>query len=407
MDALVREQADAEVSSSASSGGLPRYLVAAVLVRLADAGAQVALVLLALDRTHSAGIGGALVAALLIPHVVAAPAVGWLTDRARRPRLVLMGAALIFASALAAVAVLLGRVPLIVVLAILFLGGCCGPALTGGLTSQLSSLVSECRLPRAYGADSLTYNVSGIAGPALAGTLAGVVNPVAASVMMAIIAAGGGLVLALSPIPVRSRAGDAARKLPSLTAGVRAILSDRVLGTVTAASSLGQLGPGALAIVAAVLAFSHGRPAATGWLLTCVALGGLIGSLWWTWRPVAPARAPRTVMFALLGVGAPLAAAAATSESLILTAALFALSGVFLGPFTGALFTTRQDHAPADAQAQVFTISAGLKTSTAAAGAALGGAIAHLPIESQLLIVGISPLLAGMLGAIGLRTSLD
>ncbi|GIF05504.1 MFS transporter [Actinoplanes siamensis] len=55
---------------------LARYLVAAVSVRLADEGARVAIVLLALERAHDAALGGLLVAALMVPHVLAGPLVG-------------------------------------------------------------------------------------------------------------------------------------------------------------------------------------------------------------------------------------------------------------------------------------------------------------------------------------------
>src|SRR2546429_7760883 len=48
---------------------LGRYLVVAVLVRLADEGSRVAVVLLALARTSSAAFGGALIAAEMVPHV--------------------------------------------------------------------------------------------------------------------------------------------------------------------------------------------------------------------------------------------------------------------------------------------------------------------------------------------------
>jgi hypothetical protein len=64
--------------------GLGRHVAVAVLVRLADAGARVAFVLLALARTSSPAFGGELVAAVMVPHVVAAPAVGGLADRVRR-----------------------------------------------------------------------------------------------------------------------------------------------------------------------------------------------------------------------------------------------------------------------------------------------------------------------------------
>ena len=383
--------------------GFQRYLITAVLIRLADEGARVALVLLALERTNSAAVGGLLVAVLLVPQVVAAPAIGLLTDRASQPRWVLTISVAGFAASMATVAFLLGRVPLPVVVVILLVGGCCGPSLTGGLTSQLPRLVPESSLPRAFGADSLTYNVSGIAGPAVAAVIAGAAGAVPATVALAGTAAAGALVLATVPIPPQDRPVEEGRL--QLTAGFRALLADRVLGTVTASSSLGQLGLGALPIVAAVLASRQHQPAATGWLMTAVAIGALIGSLLWTWRPVQPAWMPMTVMIALIGTAVPLAVAALTTSSLPLTAVLFGLSGISVGPFTGAMFTTRKLYAPDEVQAQVFTISAGLRLTMAAAGATIGGALAGLPSPTLLIFIAVAPLLAGGVGALMLRKS--
>jgi hypothetical protein len=53
--------------------GLKRYLIIVVLVRLADEGARIALLLLALERTDSAAVGGLPIAVLLVPQVIAAP----------------------------------------------------------------------------------------------------------------------------------------------------------------------------------------------------------------------------------------------------------------------------------------------------------------------------------------------
>jgi hypothetical protein len=67
--------AKAQISQARSRterAGLRRYLGAAVLIRLADEGARVALVLLALKRLNNAAVGGLLVPTLLIPPVVAA-----------------------------------------------------------------------------------------------------------------------------------------------------------------------------------------------------------------------------------------------------------------------------------------------------------------------------------------------
>jgi MFS family permease len=203
------------------------------------------------------------------------------------------------------------------------------------------------------------------------------------------------------PIPLQRRSPDQQR--PPLTGGFRALLTDLVLGAVTASSTLGQLGLGALPIVAAVLASRQHQPAATGWLMTAIAVGALLGSLLWTWRPAQPAHTPLTVMIALIATGAPLAIAAMTTSSLPLTALLFGISGISVGPFTGALFTTRKLYAPDDVQAQVFTITAGLRLTMAAAGAAIGGALAGLPSSTQLIFVASVPLLAGALGVLALR----
>jgi MFS family permease len=153
---------------------LTRYLGAAGAARIADEGARLSLVLLAVDRTGKAAVGGALVAVLLVPHVVAAPLVGVVIDRSARPRWVLAGLVATFAASLFTAAQLLGRAPLGLVVAVLLLGGCCGPAITGGLTSQLPALVGVDRAPRAFGFDSLFYNVAGMAGPALVGLVAAV-----------------------------------------------------------------------------------------------------------------------------------------------------------------------------------------------------------------------------------------
>src|SRR4051794_33158676 len=197
-----------------------RYLAAAALVRLADEGARVALVLLAVERTGSASAGALLVAALLVPHVVAAPAVGLLADRARRPERLLAAAAAGFAAALGAAAIVgsTGLAPLV-----LLAGGTCGPPPTGGLTSLLPGLVTRERVPRAFGLDSLTYNVAGIGGPAVAALIAQAASARGAVLALAAAAATGALLLA--GLPGTTRAAAPGR----WDAGVRHVARDPVL----------------------------------------------------------------------------------------------------------------------------------------------------------------------------------
>jgi hypothetical protein len=385
-----------EFTGSARRLLLPHYLIAALLTRIADEGARVSLVLLALDRTGSAAIGGTMVAALLVPHVLAAPLVGVLVDRARQPRWVLAAAMLIFAGSLFATAALIGHAPLWLVYLLLLVGGCCGPALTGALTSQLPALVGNARTPRAFGLDSLFYNVASMAGPAVAGIMAATARPAVAQYVLAASAAVGALGVASLPLPGRTQPSSAR---PGLLSGVREIFQQPTLRTLTLTSSLGQIGPGGLAVVAAVLATSQHRPASSGLLLTAVAAGAFVGSLLWTWRPLAVDRAPLVTASSMIGIGIPLAIAAFVS-SLEATAVLFGLSGVFIGPFGSALFLSRTQYAAPAVRTQVFTIGAGLKVTASALGAALIGFAAHLPVATQLLLVAGSPLLAGVLGAV-------
>ena len=332
---------------------MPHYLSAAVLARIADEGARVSLVLLALDRAGSAAIGGTMVAALLVPHVVAAPLVGVLVDRARQPRWVLAAAMLIFAGSLFSAAALIGDAPLWLIYVLLLVGGCCGPALTGGLTSQLPALVGKGKTPRAFGLDSLFYNVASMVGPAVAGVTAAAISPAAAQYVLAASAAAGALGVASLPLPTRTHPSSSTRV--DLLSGVREIVRRPTLRTVTLTSSLGQIGPGGLAVVAAVLATSQHKPAGSGLLLTAVAVGAFIGSLLWTWRPIAVDHAPLVTAISMIGIGVPIAIAAA-APSLEATAVLFGLSGVFIGPFGSALFLSRTQYAGPAVRTQVFTI---------------------------------------------------
>jgi MFS family permease len=373
---------------------LARYAAAAGAVRTADEGARVALALLALERAGNPGLGGLLIAVLLVPHVLAAPVVGLLVDRSRRPGLLIAAAAAGFGGSLALAGFLLGRAPLGVVLAVLLAGGSCGPALTGALSSRLDGLVPPDRLPQAFGVDSLTYNVAGIAGPALAAVLATATTAGTATVLLG--GAAGAGAAGIATLPLRGGAAEPAGPL----AGLRAIVREPVLATLTAATSLGQFGAGMLPVVVAVAATRAGSPAAAGWLLTAVAAGALAGSLLWTRRPAPPEHAPRWVVLGLAGTGLPVLAGAA-HPALPVLAGLFLLAGVADGPLFGALLTTRQRWSPPELRGQVFTLGAGAKITASAAGAALAGTLSGFATGSQLAVAGTIPLAAAALGAAG------
>jgi MFS family permease len=379
---------------------LVSYASAAVMIRTADDGGRVALILLALDRFDGDGTTGLLVACLMIPHVVAAPVIGALTDWSRRPFLAIGGLTLGFSASLAITAITLGHLPLSMSLLMLLLGGCCGPALTGGLSSQLSRLAKPELLPRVFGIDALTYNLAGIAGPALTGLTASLVSSTAACLLMAGLSAAGAVLA--GALPVRQHRTARATGRPSLTAGARAIVANKTLATVILASAIGQLGPGAVPVLAVLAAKAHHHASASGLMLSAIAIGGLVGSLLWTARPAPTPHAPTVVMLAMCGTGLPVLVGSITTSLPVLTVAL-ALSGFFLGPLVGALFTARNALSPEEVRAQVFTIGAGLKITAAAAGTAAIGLLAGVPLAIQFLVVGLNPIATGLIGLTILR----
>jgi hypothetical protein len=382
---------------------LVAYGAAAALVRLADEGARLGVVLLGVSGPGGARAGALYAAALLAPHVLAAPVLGRIVDRSGRPGRVTALAAAGFGTGLALAAAADDRLPAVAVAGLLVLTGACGPAITGALTSQLGALVPAAGLPRAFGLDALTWNVAGIAGPAVVAVLAAAADPATALLVLAGIALAGAVFIAALPIGAGlPRTGLDSHGRGGRLDGLRAVFGQPALAAVTTATVVGQLGAGALPVVVTVAAGRWHEAAAAGWIFTAAAVGGMAGSLAWTWRPARARVAPLVVLVgvALTGV---VTAAAAVSSSLVVIAGLLALSAAVNGPVFGALLTVRQTRTRPELQAQVFSIGAGLKMTATALGSAAAGAVAAATTGVQFLVVGALPIIGALLGAALLR----
>ncbi|AJT63962.1 hypothetical protein T261_2279 [Streptomyces lydicus] len=372
-------------------------LAAAFFARLAEEGMAVAAVMLAVQRTGSAAQGAFVLTAWMAPHVCAAPLVGAVAGRARRPRLFYPGALAGFAAAVATLAAITGRAPMPVTLAVALVGGGCGPVVSGGLSSLIAGLVpAGARRDRAYALDASAYSAASVAGPAAVGVMAALASPATAMALLGGAAAvAAGLAAALpygngpygAGQPVRTASGPAALRA-ELAAGLTAVLRTRELRAITAATCLAFLGIGGLTTTTVLLTGHHGRPGSGGVLMTAFAVGALAGSLAVArWRP--PLTVHRLAAVALFGTGAALAAAALVPYPSARTG-LFVGAGLCDGPLLAATLRIRAEHAPPSARAQVFTLGAGLKISAAACGAALTGLAAALP--PPLLLLGIAAL---------------
>ncbi len=374
---------------------LTRYLVAAALVRTADEGVRVGLVLLALDRHAGVALGGALIGGFLAPHILAAPAVGALADHVSRRKVLHVSAVLWVAAALVACALGVGRVPAAVAVLIAVSAGCAGPLMTGGMSSLPAIMLPGPMLQRAYAADGATYNTAGVLGPAVAALVASTLGSEAAVFVLAGCVVAGAAVLATLPIPDGTGGGGGA-SLANFARGLAAMWHARTLRVITIASTVSQLGIGALPVAAALLATRYGTAATAGLLLSTFATAGLVGALLNAWRPLAPDRPDLVAALSLIGTGLPLLAVPATS-GLAAAAALFGAAGFLAGPFVGSLLATRSLHAPEAYRTQIFMVAAGLRSAFAAFGAALAGALAGIGVGRLLVIAASIQLVCGVL----------
>ncbi|UQW99924.1 MFS transporter [Streptomyces sp. RerS4] len=374
------------------TGGFGRYLAAALAARFASEGMGMAVVLLALERTGDAAHGAFVLTAWLAPNVLAAPLAGALAARTRRPRLFHAGALAGFTAAAATLAVLLGRAPTPVVLAVAALGGTCGPMVTGGLSSLVAALApAGPARERAYGWDASTYNAAAVTAPAAVGLVAAYASAAPAALLL--VASGALAATLAATLPYEDPCAGPSRKGPrvGMGAGLAALWRVRELRAVTSATTVAFVGVGALTTTSVLLARSLGNPGGGGVLVTAFAVGALTGSL--TLGRMTSLAPGRMACGAMAATGVALVGAA-LAPSLPLTAALFALAGVCDGPLLTATLRIRSQYAPEGTRAQVFTLGAGLKVTAASAGAALVGLAATAPAWT--LVLGIAGLqLAG------------
>ncbi|WP_245240751.1 MFS transporter [Streptomyces spiramenti] len=285
----------------------------------------------------------------------------------------------------------LGRVELPLVLAVAVVGGCCGPVVSGGL----SSLVARLSAPgadrgRAYARDAAVYNLASLAGPALAGATAVALSPAVALLGLASAALVAAALTASLPLADGTGAYSPGTGFwRDLAAGVRTVWRVRELRAVTAAGCLAFVGIGALTTTTVLLAESRGQAGAGGIFLTAFAAGGVAGAF--ALGRVRPAiRSSSVVVAGLLATGTGLAAAALVTSSPA-AAGSFLLAGAGDGLLLAATLRLRADHSPERRRPQVFTIGAGLKISAAALGAGIA-ATAEVA-DARLYLLGAALLL--------------
>lgn len=370
--------------------GVAAYLIAATPPRLAVGGIIVAIPVLAVEQLGDVALGGLLVAAALGPSIVAAPIVGAVLDRTRRPGALMAGAGLVTAAAFT-VAAFLGDAPALVVALALIVAGIATPFLMGGLSSFVTEGIPDER--RAYAIDALAYNLGAVAGPAAVAAAAALGSARLATLLMA----GSALLGAVGTLPLRLRpvAGEPhGSMVGTIAAGFRHIATHRPLAVITASGTVSQFGGGGLAIAAVALSVERSSGAGGGAVIvTAFAVGGLLGALA---NSAYPARLrPELIMgagFAATGVFTVLAA---LDFDTVWTIAAIGVSGLFTASSAAAMLLLRKQQSPPSLRSQVFTVGAGLRAAAAAAGAAVAGLSAGIGAEALIIAIGAVWIVSG------------
>lgn len=359
-----------------------------------------ALLLLALAVSGSSSTASFVFGGLSIAAGVGGPLFGVALDRAQRPGRVLAAALVIYAVGLALVAVILGRVPVVIVIACAVAIGLLTPALAGGWTSQLHAVVDPRRLPSGHALDAATYNVASLAGPAMAAGVTAIwgAGP-AVAISIVFLCAAAPLAWSLPAAggaTLESASRTAAGIAHELRAGFEAIAQVPGLRAITAGSCTAYLGIGMFVVTCPVLGQERFGGAGRGaLLLSVVAAAALLAtSMMARWPPSWSPE--KTFLTATVLAAAALATIAfATDPALLVTGA--ALLGVAEGPQLASVFAIRQRDAPPRLRGQIFTTAASLKLTFGATGSLVAGVLLTHSFTATLIVAAAAQLLAVLL----------
>jgi predicted MFS family arabinose efflux permease len=353
--------------------GYPLFWGTATITRLADEMLSVGVVLLVLERTGSAALAGATVAAVTLPSIATGPLLGAWLDRSSSRRRLMMLDQVLAATSVVGIALLAGNAPNILLPVIALIAGITWPLSFGGFTSLIPVIVPDELLAQANAFEASSFNLAVIGGPALAGTISGIWGPEASLVTEA--------ALTLAVIPLIGRIGAMNRASLRPARPLRDIVRDGLghlvrtpaLRGVSVAGALNLGGIGLMTVAFPFFAVDDlGEPrSAAGFLWTAFAFGSAIGALglvrlYRAWPP------ERIMMVAISCVGCtmllwPLATTLPAALALIM------LTGILDGPGLAATFGARQRWTPPELLGQIFTTAVSMKVGAFSLGAAIAG----------------------------------
>ena len=347
--------------------GSPRLLASALVGRLPQGMAPLAILLLVRGTTRSYAAAGLAVGAFAFATAVMAPLQGRLVDRFGRRRvlvpsgigqgLVLMGLVLLAHQ----------HTPAALLVLLSAMAGSLLPPIAASVRALLREVVLDPRVREtAYALESVAQELVWITGPLLVAAVISITSPAGAVLALAAVGIGGSAVFVRAPL-ARDR-GRHVRQQEGATA-----LGSEALRALLAPVALTGMGLGAVEVGLPALALHAGSRWASGLLLALWSAGSMAGGLWYgarSWRSPLVAR-----YRSLLLVGVLFTAPLIVARSIPAGIACSLLSGVTIAPMFSCQYSLVGRAVTAGSETEAFTWVAAALVAGLAAGSAAGGAV--------------------------------
>lgn len=376
-----------------------RFWVGFTVSSLGDAMARVALIWYVFEETDSARALGLFSVAYTGPVIIGGLLAGWLLDRFDRRR-VMQVDALVRAVAIGVIPLLhaLGRLELWHIYAAAAVYGLLMMISLAGGPTIVPSLVPREQLVTANALEQVSFTMSGVVGPPVAGLLIALVGAPNVLVLDSLSYLCFALALAgVQLAPVVQRAGQRYR----LSDAFRLFTHNPIIRTTTLMFMGFNVGLGALYVILPVYAerVLDGGPGLYGLLLGCIAVGevvssSLAGSL------LPPLPLGRMICLAQLAAGATLLLLVPGRLWLAVPGLL--LFGVCMAPLTIWAQTLRMQIIPEALRGRTFALLRMLMQGANPVGGALGGLF--VPVLGVPVVILLAGLTTGTPGLLGLQS---
>ena len=389
----------AKYRSVLSVPGAARLFATALVARLPQGMAPLAVLLLVRGATHSYAAAGLGVGASALATAACAPLLGRQVDHRGRGRVLLplaAGQAVMYGLLVLAARSNAGAAALIALAA---LSGALLPPVAPVVRALLREVIDDVDVREtAYALEAVIQEVLWITGPLFVALVIAVSSPDVAVALLGAVCLGGTLLFLRSPL---LRPGTADADTGADRRKRRSALASPELRALLGPVALTGTGLGAIEVGLPSLALHAGSRPASGLLLAMWSVGSMAGGLWYgarEWRsPLA--RRYRTLLVLAVLCTAPLIAARSIAAGVVCSL----LAGVTIAPVFSCQYALVGRSVSAGSETEAFTWISAALIGGLAAGSALGGAVIALGGVSAPFVVSCLATTMAALLAVGFR----